>query len=131
MERSELGSARLLAAFLAIGPFLLLAVGVAFPSTPSGSPLVVPAGVAGLVAPAIAWRVQARVRERAHGGRAYLRSVMLGLAVTEVAAMLGVAVWLLCRQIPALIGLPMHVLLVGALWPTEERMRQAEEDASR
>ncbi len=131
-----LSTARLIAAVLGAGPLLLAAVARLLPSGEGGSWLVVPAGVLGLAAPAVAWRVQARVREAATGGadggrRAYLRSVVVGLAVTEGTALLGVMAWLLSGEVPALIGLPMHLLMVGALWPTEERLQRAEEDASR
>jgi hypothetical protein len=136
-ERAHaLMTARLIAAVLGAGPFLLLAVALAFPPSPSASPLVVPAGVLGLVAPAIAWRVQARVREgvggaAAAGRRAYVRSVTVGLAITEAAAVLGLVVWLVSGQASALTGLPMHLVMVGALWPTEERLQRAEEEAGR
>ena len=137
MERSEsLATARLIAAVLAAGPFLLLAVALAFPARWESTRLVVPAGVIGLVAPAVAWRAQARIREQARGGpvagrRAYVRSVTVGLAITEGAALLGGIVWLLSREPSALVGLPMHLLMVGALWPTEERIARAEEDTPR
>ena len=97
---------------------------------PVVSGLVMPAGLLGIVAPAIAWRLQARIRQRA-GGQAYVRSVAVGLAVTEAAALIGALVWLYSREAAALIGFPMHLLMVGALWPTEARMEQSEEDATR
>jgi len=130
-----LGLARALTAALAAGPFLLLLAAFAAPPIPPRSTLVVPAGLLGLVAPAIGWRLQARRRERARGGalagrRAYLQSLIAGLAVTEAAAILGVLAWFLSRETAALAGLPMHLLLVFALWPTEERLQRAEEDAS-
>jgi hypothetical protein len=79
--------------------------------------------------------VQAHLRERARGNaaagrRAYLQSVVVGLAITGAAALLGGIVWLLSRETAALAGLLMHVLLVGALWPTEARLEQAEEEAA-
>ena len=128
--------ARVIAAVLGGSPVLLAALATLLPPGGGGSWLVVPAGVLGLVAPAVAWRLQARVRENATGGaaegrRAYLRSVIVGLAVTEGTALLGVMAWRLSGELPALIGLPMHLLMVGALWPTEERLQRAEEDASR
>lgn len=138
MERSErahaLGTARLTAAVLGAGPFLLAALMLVVAPREGATRLVVPAGILGLVAPAIAWRVQARIREAARGGaaggrRAYVRSVTLSLCITEAAAILGVLVWLLTRQPEALIGLPMHLVMVGALWPTEERLQRAEEEA--
>jgi hypothetical protein len=130
-----LGTARLVAALLGVGPLLLLALTLAVPPDPASSPLVVPAGVLGLVAPAVAWRVQASAREKGRGSaaaghRAYVRSVVAGLSITEAAALLGVLAWLLSGQVQALIGLPMHLVMVGALWPTEERLRQAEGDPS-
>jgi hypothetical protein len=129
-----LSTARLIAAALGAGPLLLtLFAGLVSPAA-GFSRLVVPAGVLGLVAPALAWRLQARVRERARGRaedgrRAYVRSLILGLAVTEAAAILGGVAWLLTGEIQALIGLPMHLVMVGALWPTEERLQRAEEEA--
>jgi hypothetical protein len=128
-----LGEARWTAALLGASPLLLTALAGLVSPSEGFSWLVVPAGVLGLVAPAVAWRLQARLRASAGGGaeegrRVYLRSLTVGLAVTELASMLGVGVWLVTREVQALIGLPMHLLMVGALWPTEERLRQAEED---
>lgn len=125
-----LGAARLTAAALAAGPFLVLALSLLVPPRAERSALVMPAGLLGIVAPAIAWRLQARIRQRA-GGQAYVRSVAVGLAVTEAAALIGALVWLYSREAAALIGFPMHVLMVGALWPTEARMEQSDEDAAR
>ena len=129
-----LAQARWIAAALAAGPFLLLALSFLASAWQERSALVVPAGVLGLVAPAIAWRLQARIREGVRGDaaaarRAYVRSVTVGLGVTEGAAMLGVLVWFVSREPAALVGLPMHLLMVGALWPTEERLERTEEDA--
>jgi len=138
MERSErahaLGTARLTAAVLGAGPFLLTALSLVVVPQEGAMRLVVPAGVLGLVAPAIAWRVQTRIREGARGGaaggrRAYVRSVTWSLCITEGAATLGVLVWLLSQAPQALIGLPLHLVMVGALWPTEERLQRAEEEA--
>ena len=138
MDRSDrastLSTARAIAAVLAVGPLLLTALAPLVSPVQAGSRLVVPVGVLGIVAPALGWRLQARIRDGVAGGveagrRAYLRSVALGLAVTEGAALLGVVVWLLTREVPALIGLPMHLLLAGALWPTEQRLQDAEEAA--
>lgn len=140
MDRSEraraLSTARLVAAVLGVSPLLLAAGATLLSRGRGGSWLVVPAGVIGIVAPAVAWRLQARIRETATGGAAagraaYLRSVVVGLAVTEGAALLGVMAWVLSGEAPALIGLPMHLLMVGALWPTEERLQRAEEDGGR
>lgn len=129
-----LSQARTLAAALAVGPLLLLAVALLVPAPEPSSTLVLPAGVIGIVSPAIGWRLQARIRERAAGGaaggrRAYLRSLLAGLAVTEAAAVLAVVAWLLSREAAALLGVLLHLLLVSALWPTEERLQSAEEDA--
>jgi len=134
-ERAQaLGTARLTAALLLAGPFLLMALFLVVAPREGVVFLVVPAGVLGLVAPAVAWRVQARIREGARGDaagrrRAYLRSLTVGLAITEAAASVGVVVWLLTRQPQALIGLPMHLIMAGALWPSEERLQRAEEEA--
>ena len=136
-ERAQaLGTARLTAALLLAGPFLLTALVLVVAPREGVAGLVVPAGVLGLVAPAVAWRVQARIREGARGGaaggrRAYLRSLTVGLAITEAAASVGVVVWLLTRQPQALIGLPLHLVMAGALWPSEERMQRAEEEEGR
>jgi hypothetical protein len=140
MDRSDrdrahaLSTARALAAVLAAGPVLLTALAPLVPPSQGWSRLVVPVGVLGIVAPALAWRLQARIRESVAGGaaagrRAYLRSLVLGLGVTEAAALLGVGVWLLAREVPALVGLPMHLVMAAALWPTEQRLQAAEEAA--
>jgi hypothetical protein len=130
-----LSLARTLAAALAVGPLLFLAGALLVRPRAASSVLVVPAGVLGLVAPAIGWRLQARLGEGARGGagggrRAYLRSLTAGLAVTEGAALLAVVAWFLSDELAALVGLPMHLLLVFALWPTDERLQRAEEEAA-
>src|SRR4029078_11653366 len=118
-ERAKaLGTARLAAALLLAGPFLLTARALVVAPREGVEGRVVPAGVLGLVAPAVAWRVQARIREGARGGaaggrRAYVRSVTWSLCITEGAATLGVLVWLLSQAPQALIGLPLHLVMVG------------------
>jgi hypothetical protein len=131
-----LASARAAAAILGVLAFLPLLLSLVASPVPRGTALVVPAGAIGILAPALAWRLQAQIRERAGGSaagarRAYLRSVVVGLAITAAAALFGGIVWLLSRETAALAGLLMHVLLVGAIWPTEARLEHAEEEAAR
>ena len=132
----DLARARLLTAVLTAGPLLLLGAVSLLPSPGTTDVLVLPAGLFGLVAPAIAWRLQARILERARGSaserrRTYVRSLLVALAVTEGAAMLAVLAWHLSREAVALLALPMHLVLAFALWPSEERLARAEEEASR
>jgi hypothetical protein len=130
-----LARARLLAALLALSPLIVLGAVALLPQPGESRALVLPAGLLGLVAPALGWRLQVRLREGVRGGaaagrRAYLRSLVAGLAVTEATALLGVLAWHLSREPAALLGVLLHLLLVSAMWPTEDRLERAEEDAS-
>jgi hypothetical protein len=51
----------------------------------------------------------------------FVRATVLALACTEAAATLGVVAFLLSRRPEGLIGLVMHVLLAGAVWPSRDR----------
>jgi hypothetical protein len=127
-----LSLARALAGALALAPFLILGLLYLAGPRQGTRALVVPAGVLGLAAPAVGWRLQARIRERAPGGgeagrRAYVGAVVSGLSVTAGASLLGVVAWFLSGDTLPLLGLVMHLLLAMALWPTDERLEQAEE----
>lgn len=129
----SLSQAQVLAAALALGPLLILGAVCLLPRRAESSALVVPAGLLGIVAPAIGWRLQAAIRGRARGGpaerrRAYVRSVIAGLAVTAAAALLGILAWSLSNESAALLGVLLHLLLVSALWPTEERLQNDDEE---
>jgi hypothetical protein len=91
--------------------------------------LTTPAALAGLVAPAIAFHLYRRLQEKAGeepdpGRRAsrFVTATVLSLAVTEAAAIFGTVAFLLSSRSIALIGVVLHVLLCGAIWPSRDRM---------
>jgi hypothetical protein len=61
----------------------------------------------------------------------FLRANLLCFAITEGAAVFGVIVYALTGAPLALIGVVMHVLLGGALWPSEEKLAGFEGAAAR
>lgn len=88
-----------------------------------------PAGILGIVSPVIGYRLFHLLREKLPAGAGeaeraarFLRATVSGLAVTEAAALFGVAAYLLSGELQALMGLGMHMILTGALWPSEERL---------
>jgi hypothetical protein len=113
-----------------VGAALLLAVVVGLIGPSDALPgIAVPATLLGLVSPAIAYRLPQVVRERLSpdvepGQRcaAYLRGVVLALAVAEGAAMLGIVAYLLSGKLSSLVGVLTLVLVAGALWPSEDRL---------
>lgn len=102
--------------------------------------LAFPVSLIGLISPVIGYRLYLLQRERipaaagpAERCRAFLRAGILALAVTEGVALLGVIGYALSGTLSALSGVLTHVLLVGALWPTRERLESflEIEDATR
>ena len=133
-EERTVARARAATLGLATAPVLLALLAWWVPHGEGARGLVVPAGALGIVAPALAWRLHRRVRERARGAaaarEAFVRSIVLALAFTGAAATFGVVAWALSDDLSALIGLPVHVLLAGGLWPTREGLEHAEQEAS-
>lgn len=91
--------------------------------------MVLPAALFGLVAPAVGYRVYHTMRERNPRDeplrvrcQAFLRAIIVPLAITEGAALLGLVVYMLSRDLVALTGSLTHVLLTGAVWPSRTRL---------
>jgi hypothetical protein len=129
LERRVLGQARTIAAALAAGVLLLTALSgiVRIPGGPAAIASL--AALLGIVSPLIGYRLYAWQRERdgvegSHSRRcaSFLRATVLALAVTEGVALLGVVAYWLTAEPHALIGVVTHVILVGAVWPTSERL---------
>jgi len=124
------GASRRVVAGAAVGPLALLvaamwteARGDLPPSVVGGMTLL------GLVAPALGWRVHVALRERAARTPTalaryslFLPATIAALAVTGSAALAGVVVFAMTRDPAPLVGVAMHVILSGALWPSEERV---------
>jgi len=128
-DRRTLGRARIVVSALVGGVLVLAAAGSAMPRADGLTALIVPAAVAGAASPVLGFRLYQLLRERLAPGldrerrrEAFLRANILAFAVTEGAAVFGVIVHVLTGSALALIGVFTHVLLAGALWPSEERL---------
>jgi hypothetical protein len=128
-ESATLKRARLLTTAMAAGVLLLTAASGVVSNSPVTRALAAPAALLGIVSPLLGFRTFAWLRERAatqtsHGTRcgAYLRATVLALSVTEAAAIFGVISFWMGGGIESLIGVVMHVILSGALWPTPEKL---------
>ena len=91
--------------------------------------LVVPAALAGAVAPVVGFRLMQWRRQRARQladdsarRQAYGHACLCAVGVTEAAALFGLGVAAFTDEPLALLGVVTHVLLVGAVWPSIERM---------
>lgn len=128
-DREVLLRARLIVGALVGGVLILTALSGFVPRVGGMTGLVAPAAIAGAVSPAVAFRLYQMRRDRLSGGdgasvrrQAFLRANVLTFAITEGAAVFGVIVFALSGAPLALIGVLMHVLLAGALWPSEEKL---------
>jgi len=125
-----LRSARSFAASTTGGLLLLVAVIGWIPPLGQLEALVFPVGLLGIVSPLVGFRLLEYWRERARGAdtasacNAYAQGHMLALAVTEVVGFLGAVAFLLAGRIATLIGVLTHVILAGAIWPTEESLER-------
>jgi uncharacterized membrane protein len=137
-DRETLQRARLIVGALIGGVLILTALSGWMPRADGLVGLVVPAAVVGAASPVVAFRLYHLLRERitptatdAVRRETYLRANVLAFAITEGAALFGVIVFALTDAPLALIGVAMHVLLAGALWPTEEKLAGFVGDAGR
>jgi len=128
-DREILFRARLIVGALIGGVLILTALSGFMPRLDGMEGLVVPAAVVGAVSPAVAFRLYQLLRDRLAGGasaalrrQTFLRANVLCFAITEGAAVFGVIVFALTGSPLALMGVLMHVLLGGALWPSEEKL---------
>ena len=137
-ERATLSRSRLIVGALVGGVLILTALSGWMPRADGLQGAVVPAAVIGAASPAIAYRLYQLLRERLTPGatasrrrETFLRANVLAFAITEGAALFGVIVYALTGAPVALIGVVMHVLLAGALWPSEEKLAGFTHDAAR
>lgn len=128
-ERAVLRRASRVAGALAVG-VLALAGASGFMGLRSDFPALGSlAALTGLVSPVIGYRLYAWLRERipagaSHAARCagFLRATELALAVGAGIALFGIVAYCLSAVFAALIGVVTHMILVGAVWPTPERL---------
>lgn len=128
-EQATLRQARLIAGALAAGVLLLTALSGVVRISPSLPAIASLAALLGIVSPLVGFRLYAWLREReparaSHAVRCatFLRATILALVVTEGVAMFGIVAYWLTSEPQALIGVVTHIILVGAVWPTPERL---------
>lgn len=132
LVQATLARNRLMVVALAGGMLLLAAVSgfVDLGSVDFADRLSLPAGLAGLIALVVGWRMYVAMGEHASqvediaGGCArYTTALLTALALTEGVAFLGIVAYMLGAGIVALTGVLAHVLLTGVLWPAAEKIR--------
>jgi hypothetical protein len=126
---ATLAKARLIAGALAAGVLALALVAGLVDVDAGVRALTAPAALLGIVSPVIGYRVYHYQRERAPADEGvapacarFLRATVAALAVTEAAALFGVVAFMIGGGPYALVGVAMHLLLAGALWPSEEKL---------
>jgi hypothetical protein len=127
-ERS-LATTRVIALALSAGPLAVLGTLLLVPEPPPSRSLVLPAALAGLVALAVGYRLYGAMLGRLAGDAAAgpriaaLRSATIAsLSVTEATAIFGAIAFYFSREPIALLGVAAHLILAGAVWPTERRL---------
>jgi hypothetical protein len=117
------------AAVLLAAPILLLAGAHALDLAPRATWLATPAALAGLVMPAVAFRmyqsIERTITERAprrERETAIRRATMRSLGASAAVAAAGAAAYLVTRDLGACAGPALHVAVAGALWPTRARV---------
>jgi hypothetical protein len=128
-DAAVLRQTRLIVGALVAGVLILTALSGFMPRADGLDGLVIPAAVIGAASPVIGFRLYQMLRERLTPGtprsrrrEAFLSANIISFAITEGAAVFGVLVYALTGAPLALIGVLMHVLLAGALWPSEEKL---------
>ena len=125
---------RLFATALAVSVLGLTTVSGLLPlgKIPSLVVLAPPAALLGLVSPVIGYRLYLWQRDRRSESSdrcaAYLRAVIVALAITEGIALLGIVIYLSTGRSFPLVGVLTHILLTGAIWPTREKIESWIED---
>jgi hypothetical protein len=91
--------------------------------------LVAPAALLGLISPIAAYRMYLRMRDRLPADaddefrcHRFLVATVSAAAITESIAIFGVLAFMLGGGFAGLIGVVTHVILVGAIWPSRERL---------
>ena len=136
-EEAMLRQARLFAGALAGGVLVLAAATSLAEPRPLVPFLGFVAGLTGLVSPVIGYRIFSWLRERLPPGAtheercaAFLRATLLSVGVGESAALFGIVAYWLSAAPAALVGVVTLVILVGATWPTPERLESFLVDAA-
>ena len=94
--------------------------------------LAPPAGLIGIVAPVIGYRLYLYLGETSVRplGERFVVATSAALGITAGAAALGILAFFVSNRPAALIGLVTHVLLAGALWPSSERLESFDREAA-
>lgn len=129
LQKKTIATAGIVVAALTAG-VLLITVVAGFVDISAGlDVLVAPAALLGLISPIAAYRLFLRMRERlpADAGdefrcHRFLVATIAAVAITESIALFGVVAFMLSGGFAGLIGVVTHVILVGAIWPTRERL---------
>ena len=128
-ERDALGRSRVVVGGMVAGVLVLTAVAGFIPRLDGAEAFVLPAAIIGAVSPIIAYRMYQLQRDRltrdagtARRHEVFLRANVIAMAITETAALFGLIVHALTGSLLTLLGVLMHVLLAGALWPTVEKL---------
>lgn len=126
---TTLNTARLMAGGMAAGVLFIAALSGLFEPSGALSALIGPAALFGLVSPVLGYRLYLLMRERVPTAadtpercRTFLRATLSALSITEAAALFGVLVFVFTAEWYAAVGVATHILLTGALWPTQERL---------
>ena len=128
---ATLAQARVVVLAMAVAPLLLAAIGEWLAISGRVEFLVAPAALLGIVSPVIGYRLFMMQAERvpagacvAQGCRAFLKAILVAMAVSEGIALFGLVAWLTSGRLIALIGIVTHMILVGAIWPAEARLER-------
>lgn len=128
---------RALAIALLASPVAVLAGVLRIGPGGHGEALAPPSILFALVAPALAYRLYGWIRERRAGvedarGRcaSFQRATWVALGVSEGAALLGLAAFLMSGREVSVAGLAAHVLVAGLVWPTRTRLENFLDEAS-
>ena len=120
---------RLMAVALAVGPVMVLALVTVFEPSSALGLLQIPAGALGLILPVVAYRLflyrKSRLdpqRSEAERCSGYVSGFIVAAAVSEGAALVGSVTYVLTRHPATLLGLAMHLVILGAIWPSEDRV---------
>lgn len=121
----------LLAAALVAGVLIPASLVGLMPVMDGARFLAAPAALAGPLGLITGFRFHVKLREGIPAAATldercsrFLRAIMIPLAITEGVALFGLVAFLVSRRVEALLGVATHVLLAGAIWPTEEKLRQ-------
>lgn len=125
---AAVSSARWLALVTTAGLLVFASAAEWIPIDTHWTAVAFPAGLFGLLAPVIGFRLYEWLRSRGgdpetelEAGKRFSNATLLALAVTEAAGALGVVAYLFSGRLVALTGLLTHVLLAGAIWPSMDR----------